>query len=982
MKLFGLLPAVFGCLVCCSAAPIPRPLELVPNPPAVQMLVPGFEVEELPAQLRNINNLVFAPDGRLFALGYDGYVYQLHDRDGDGLEDKATLFHDDRDNRIPESIGMTWGPGRNGEGEGLYIASRGRVFFLRDKGNGTGELVTATTGWDPPTLKGGSSLDAVGIAVDQAGDIFFSISVDAWREPYRINRVTGKSDYNQFSERGTIIRLSSNWVQREIVSTGLRFPVSLAFNSAGDLFCSEQEGATWLPNGNPFDELLHIQKSRHYGFPPRHPRYLPGVIDEPSVFDYAPQHQSTCGLHFNEPVAGGKMTFGPQWWRGDAIVAGESRGKIYRTKLVKTPVGYVAQNSLIACLNMLTIDAVPTPDGDLIVACHSGKPDWGTGPKGQGKLFRIRYRDEAAPQPTLAYAASPTETRIVFDRPLQPKQVSHLTRRSDIDMGLHVAAGDRFEGMRPGYQVVKDQMQIARYQLPVLSTALSPDRREIALHTERKTVDSNYAAAIRKGGGLPDMDVLSDLNGVEVHIGTERHWLPHADLNVARELTKASESHRRLFRNAAQRGMALKMQLDLHLMLRPAIQPGSKLDYDYPPEHVTVVLESDKRLEVKSSVVTRGEGNTVRLAVTPLVEQWLPLEVKLAAGADLKVHWFTAEDVRPRAFPLRRFKLPWVRPAAEQLPASERQIPEIAGGDWARGRKLFFSETFACGKCHQVDGQGGVIGADLSNLVHRDYESVLRDIMQPSGAINPDHISHNIELKDGDSVSGVIVSENEATIGVAQANGNVIQVKRLTISSQVASSLSLMPEGLLKTASQKDVRDLMTYLLSKPTAAKPDSRVPQLTPAEILVLLGAKGRKAGTPKELAAYQQHFDRSDLNGDGRLSREEFVEKGFYLNAQSREGIFRASDTDRNDVVTRVEYVENRRITDEAKSIMAGMDENRDGRITRYEFMKMSGVFDQSFAVEIFERLDGNSDGETFTPEYLRVWGGWARWKPAAP
>ena len=64
------------------------------------------------------------------------------------------------------------------------------------------------------------------------------------------------------------------------------------------------------------------------------------------------------------------------------------------------------------------------------------------------------------------------------------------------------------------------------------------------------------------------------------------------------------------------------------------------------------------------------------------------------------------------------------------------------------------------------------------------------------------------------------------------------------------------------------------------------------------------------------------------------------------------------------------------------MAGMDENRDGRITRYEFMKMSGVFDQSFAVEIFERLDGNSDGETFTPEYLRVWGGWARWKPAAP
>ena len=62
--LIGLLGAV-GPIV---AATIERPLEVAPNPPLVQMLVPGFEVRELPVQLRNINNLVFAPDGRLFAL--------------------------------------------------------------------------------------------------------------------------------------------------------------------------------------------------------------------------------------------------------------------------------------------------------------------------------------------------------------------------------------------------------------------------------------------------------------------------------------------------------------------------------------------------------------------------------------------------------------------------------------------------------------------------------------------------------------------------------------------------------------------------------------------------------------------------------------------------------------------------------------------------------------------------------------------------
>src|SRR2546430_9086243 len=69
---------------------------------------------------------------------------------------------------------------------------------------------------------------------------------------------------------------------RDLTVTGVQtcaLPI-LAFNSAGDLFCTDQEGATWLPNGNPFDELLHIQPGRHYGFPPRHPKYLPDVIDE------------------------------------------------------------------------------------------------------------------------------------------------------------------------------------------------------------------------------------------------------------------------------------------------------------------------------------------------------------------------------------------------------------------------------------------------------------------------------------------------------------------------------------------------------------------------------------------------------------------------------------------------------------------------------------------------------------------------------
>ena len=65
---------------------------------------------------------------------------------------------------------------------------------------------------------------------------------------------------------------------REIVCTGIRFSVGLQFNRNGDLFCTDQEGATWCPGGNPVDEFLHIIPGRNYGFPPRHLHQLPDVV--------------------------------------------------------------------------------------------------------------------------------------------------------------------------------------------------------------------------------------------------------------------------------------------------------------------------------------------------------------------------------------------------------------------------------------------------------------------------------------------------------------------------------------------------------------------------------------------------------------------------------------------------------------------------------------------------------------------------------
>src|SRR5438094_5233160 len=90
----------------------------------VHMLVPGFTVQELPLHISNLNNLRFAPDGRLFALGYDGRIHILRDSDGDGLEDTDTLFWDRPTISVP--VGMALAP------EGVYVSSHGKVSLLQD----------------------------------------------------------------------------------------------------------------------------------------------------------------------------------------------------------------------------------------------------------------------------------------------------------------------------------------------------------------------------------------------------------------------------------------------------------------------------------------------------------------------------------------------------------------------------------------------------------------------------------------------------------------------------------------------------------------------------------------------------------------------------------------------------------------------------------------------------------------------------------
>lgn len=862
-----------------GSGPRTMPLVAVTNPPPVQMLVPGFEVKELPVTLNNVNNLRYRPDGKLLAVGYDGRIWLLSDTNGDGLEDKAAPWWTNSVIRAPVGAALT--PPGFARGEGVVVPSVGKISLILDtnRDDRADEEVILASGWPATRV----TVDATSCAFAPDGSLYFGLGCADYSNGYLLDKSTGRAAYDIKSERGTIQKISADLKTRETVCTGIRWPIGMAFNRHGDLFVTDQEGATWMPNGNPFDELLHIQPGRFYGFPPAHPKHNPGVIDEPSVFDYGPQHQSNCGLVFNESVNGGP-TFGPASWAGDALIAGESRGKIYRTKLAKTAAGYVAQNYLIACLKELTIDVSVSPRGDLLVCTHSGAPDWGTGPTGKGHLYRIRYADTNAPQPVLTWSASPTEIKIAFDKPLATAALKDLAKKVRVEQGRYVMPGDRFETIRPGYQIVRDQLAQPRYAVEVLGTAISQDARTLTLTTKPRETALNCAVTLPDLGRATlsrsrdqsaevsarqeprptgEIELLADAHGLEATWSSAEGrtnaslWLPHADLAVSRAFTAGSAEHEAFFKLLNQTGeLRLRGQLDLWEMLQPSIQPGAKLDYERPKETTIMRFSAENTfgLAVKPAggVVAnlgvselKNGGSELEHSVTSKMNEWWPYGVSLLGDRPVRrfaAAWYTAVDARPRALPLRRFYASWARPESATPATNEsRVIPEIAGGNWLHGRRLYFSGKVACAKCHTMRGEGGQVGPDLSNLPQRDYASVMRDIAQPNVALNPDHLSSIVELADGDSLVG-LVRETASEIFVTDASAQPRAAPRAQVKSMRPSTLSLMPEGLWDALTKEEQRDLMTFLLTVPLEANPlerDGAPPPRKRAEVEALIGS-----------------------------------------------------------------------------------------------------------------------------------------------
>jgi putative heme-binding domain-containing protein len=132
-------------------------------------------------------------------------------------------------------------------------------------------------------------------------------------------------------------------------------------------------------------------------------------------------------------------------------------------------------------------------------------------------------------------------------------------------------------------------------------------------------------------------------------------------------------------------------------------------------------------------------------------------------------------------------------------------------GDLAHGRTRF---DFNCAVCHVVKGEGGKIGPDLSGAGAMGTESLLRNIITPHVQLESGYYRYDVELTNGDVLSGFLVKEADDAITLRPPGAEERVIPRAEIRKTSVSKRSLMPEGLLESMAPEHVSDLFTYLRS------------------------------------------------------------------------------------------------------------------------------------------------------------------------
>ena len=155
----------------------------------------------------------------------------------------------------------------------------------------------------------------------------------------------------------------------------------------------------------------------------------------------------------------------------------------------------------------------------------------------------------------------------------------------------------------------------------------------------------------------------------------------------------------------------------------------------------------------------------------------------------------------------------------------QKKAPSEAPGNAAHGKELFYGSA-ACANCHMISGKGGRLGPDLTGTGSaRSVEYLVDSLRNPSRRLaqgiseamkefSQEYETVTVMDAGGQKFQGVVLNEDNFTLQMIDTREQLHLFEKDKLRSIEKTRESLMPAYDPKMLPEKDLQDLIAYLLA------------------------------------------------------------------------------------------------------------------------------------------------------------------------
>ncbi len=740
----------------------------------------------------------------------------------------------------------------------VYLAERSRILRVRDT-NGDGKadktedvIVMKTTGVYPHN---GLS----GLCFDPRGNLIFGLGENLGH-PYTMIGHDGVTIEGAKGIGGGAFRCTARGDQLEQLARGFWNPFGMCVDPWGRIFAVEND-----PGSSPPCRLLHVVPGGDYGYQYQHGRrgIHPFLAWDGELTGTLPMVHGTgeapCEIiHFNSPMF-------PNKYRGELLSTswGDHRVERYRLKQRGASVIATMEPLVQGDDTFRPVGLAMAPDGSLFVS------DWGSSSYNlnhKGRLWRISSKTGEKPEPL---KQAPYITK-------DARRLQKLREASGKD-ALPMLLGktqhsDRFVQSAALYGLRHHVDALLKMNLKDLSDgkriaalhALKESRRPEGIqHIPAFLADPEPAVRFETARWIADHQLKQFRPAIETTLrrGDYDYRLFRAYLATLDALDERKNPDR------VNEAFAL-------LLLRNAETPDTLRAHvlRYLPDGHKALTHSQLAAWLKSKEKTLqqeaawklrhlADDATAKTIRTVALDEKRDPPLRLAAvaamglvespdaGALMKIATSSNASLREESLrsligaPLEAGDKQQLTKLASQHASAAPAIQRLLGQQYAKnrpaptdaatwlkhldalpgkadataGERIFFNQKIAlCSRCHQVGERGTRVGPDLTVIGrHNNTQKLLESILQPSREVAPYMRPWTITMNDDSVHTGIALRRGGNAEVYLGLDGREIRLDKRKIKSKNEGRISLMPEGLALTLTDRELRDLLAFLMAQ-----------------------------------------------------------------------------------------------------------------------------------------------------------------------